>query len=76
MSVASDTRRQGIGVRLLDTTDDFCRQQGYSRIRLTTVTLLKPAIALYQKSGYRLVGEDKYGSISGQHFVKNLSGPP
>ncbi len=75
MSVASDTRRQGIGVRLLETSEGFCRRQGYSRIRLTTVTLLQPAIALYQKSGYRLVGEDQYGSISGQHFVKELSGP-
>ncbi len=72
MSVASDARRQGIGRALLETTDSFCREQGYQQIRLTTVTLLQPAIAMYIRFGYRLTGEDQYGEISGQHFVKRL----
>lgn len=75
MSVASDARRQGIGWALLETTESFCREQEYQQIRLTTVTLLKPAIAMYIRFGYRLTGEDQYGEISGQHFVKRLDGP-
>ncbi len=75
MSVASDARRQGIGRALLETTESFCREQGYQQIRLTTVTLLQPAIAMYKRFGYRLTGEDQYGEISGQHFVKRLDGP-
>ena len=75
MSVASDARRQGIGWALLETTESFCREQGYQQIRLTSVTLLQPAIAMYTKSGYKLIGEDEYGEITGQHFVKRLDGP-
>jgi len=76
MSVATDSRRQGIGSRLLETAEAFCREQGYRRIRLTTVSLLQPAIALYRKHGYHQVGEDRYGQISGLHFVKHLAAGP
>lgn len=73
MSVAVDSRRQGIGSKLLETAEEFCRTQGYTGIRLTTVTPLQPAIALYQKYGYRVVGQEQYGRISGLHFVKYLA---
>ena len=72
MSVTGDARRRGIGWALLETTDAFCREQGYQQIRLTTVTLLQPAIAMYIRFGYQLTGEDQYGEIAGQHFVKRL----
>jgi GNAT superfamily N-acetyltransferase len=72
MSVAGSSRRQGIGRRLLETVEEFCRQHGYRRIRLTTVSHLQPAIAMYQRCGYQLVGEEAYGKIMGQHFVKYL----
>jgi GNAT superfamily N-acetyltransferase len=75
MSVARDARRQGIGWALLETTESFCREQGYQQIRLTTVTLLQPAIAMYTRFGYRLTGEDQYGEIAAQHFVKLLDDP-
>jgi ribosomal protein S18 acetylase RimI-like enzyme len=73
MSVATDSRRQGIGSKLLETTEAFCRERGYRRIRLTTVSLLQPAIALYRKHGYHQVGEEQYGQITGLHFVKELT---
>ncbi|MFQ6028155.1 MAG: GNAT family N-acetyltransferase [Dehalococcoidia bacterium] len=72
MSVASDTRRQGIGGKLLETTDAFCREQGYQRIRLSTVTQLQPAIAMYRKSGYQLTGEEQHGRLTVYHFLKDL----
>ena len=72
MSVAIRSRRLGIGRKLLETTEAFCRDQGYHRIRLTTVTFLKPAIAMYRECGYRLVGEEEYGHVAGLHFVKQL----
>ena len=75
MSVASDCRRQGIGGKLLATTDAFCRERGYRRIRLTTVTQLQPAIALYQKFGYQWQGEEPYGRLTVYHFVKELTNP-
>ena len=75
MSVASSSRRQGIGSRLLETVERFCRQHGYRRIRLTTVSHLQPAIAMYQRCGYQLIGEEGYGNILGQHYVKYLDYP-
>jgi ribosomal protein S18 acetylase RimI-like enzyme len=75
MSVAGDSRRQGIAGKLLETAEGFCREQGYRRIHLTTVSHLKPAIALYRKFGYQLTGEDQYGRITAHHFVKYLSAP-
>ena len=75
MSVASDTRRQGIGRRLLEIVEAFCREQGYQRIRLTTATQLQPAIAMYQRYGYRLVGAGQPGKIVTQHYVKDLEDP-
>ncbi|PKB83091.1 MAG: hypothetical protein BZY88_03225 [SAR202 cluster bacterium Io17-Chloro-G9] len=76
MSVASDARRQGIGLGLLETVEAFCREMGHKRIRLTTVTLLVAAIAMYQRFGFRLVGEESYGQISAQHYVKELEPLP
>jgi GNAT superfamily N-acetyltransferase len=74
MSVAAGHRRQGIGSKLLEVAEAFCREQGYRRIHLTTVTLLQPAIAMYRRHGYRLEGEQEYGQVTGQHFVKELEG--
>jgi ribosomal protein S18 acetylase RimI-like enzyme len=74
MSVAAGQRRQGIGGKLLDVAEAFCSQEGYRRVRLTTVSLLQPAIAMYRKHGYRLVGEEQYGRVTGQHFIKELRG--
>jgi GNAT superfamily N-acetyltransferase len=76
MSVAAVSRRHGIGGKLLETAEAFCREQGYRRIRLTTVSLLQPAIALYRKHGYHQVGEERYGQITGLHFVKHLAAGP
>ena len=75
MSVASSSRRQGIGRRLLETVEDFCRRQGYQRIHLTTVSQLQPAIAMYQSCGYQLTGEEDYGKMLVKHFVKYLDRP-
>ena len=72
MSVALDSRRQGIGVGLLETVQGFCREKGYQRLRLTTVSQMTAAIAMYRKFGFRLVGEENYGRLLGQHFLKEL----
>lgn len=72
MSVAAASRRQGIGRGLLQVSETFCRERGYRRIKLTTVNLLQPAIAMYRSYGYQLVGEEQYGQITGLHFVKHL----
>jgi ribosomal protein S18 acetylase RimI-like enzyme len=72
MSVAGDSRRQGIGRRLLETVEDFCQGLGYRRISLSTVTQLQPAIAMYRSYGFALTGQEEYGKIVVQHYVKLL----
>jgi len=74
MSVASDARGQGIGRQLLETVDDFCRKWGYARVRLTTHMMLKPAMALYRKNGYRMIA-DETGLVVTRGFVKELKAP-
>jgi GNAT superfamily N-acetyltransferase len=75
MSVAADSRRQGIGGALLKTVEDFCREQGYGCIHLSTVSHLKPAIAMYRKFSYQQIGEEPFGRMVELHFVKYLSEP-
>jgi ribosomal protein S18 acetylase RimI-like enzyme len=77
MSVSSSVRRQGIGRRLLETTDEFCRANGYSRIILSSVEILKPALEMYRRFGYETMkiepyGEDPNNQIIVHHLVKEL----
>ena len=72
MSVASDSRRQGIGRRLLQTVEDFCRGNGYSRVALSTVIHLESAVRMYLACGYHSVRQEPYGSMTEQFFVKQL----
>lgn len=77
MSVSSSARRQGIGLRLLETTEDFCREKGYLRICLSTVQILQPALAMYQRFGYETVKTESYEdppdrAITVHHLVKEL----
>jgi|GEM_PF-309735 GNAT superfamily N-acetyltransferase len=78
MSVSSSARRQGIGRRLLETTEEFCREKGYHRICLSTVDLLAPALEMYRKYGYTTVKEEPLGepphrSIIVHYLVKELA---
>ena len=73
MSVSSAARRQGIGWGLLETTERFCREHGYQRIALSTVTILQPAIAMYQRFGFELVKEEDYGELKVKCLSKELA---
>ena len=77
MSVSSSIRRQGIGRRLLETTEEFCREKGYRRIFLSTVEILQPALAMYRRFGYTTLREEPYGDPPNRtmivhHLVKEL----
>jgi GNAT superfamily N-acetyltransferase len=57
MAVDSAARGLGIGRTLLDLTEKFARKHGFGRLSLYTTAFLKPAIRLYQASGFQLTGE-------------------
>ena len=72
MSVDRDMRRLGIGSKLLSVAEAFCNELGHKSIRLTTVTLLVPAISLYENYGFALQETESYGDITGLHYLKTL----
>ena len=74
---SSSVRRQGLGRQLLDTTESFCLDHGYSRIVLSTVEILKPALQMYLGYGYTTVKTEPYGDparrqITVHFLVKEL----
>ena len=77
MSVSSTVRRQGVGRRLLETTENFCRSRGYRRITLSTVEFLTPALSMYHNNGYVLVKVESYrvppnNHVNIHHMIKEL----
>lgn len=55
MIVSSSCRRAGLGKRLANTAEDFCRERGFSKIELSTTSTQKAAVALYFKLGFKLI---------------------
>ena len=81
MYVDTHHRRRGIGVRLLSHVEDFCVEEGYERVLLSTSELQEAALALYRAQGYRVereeVAEEQTnrtvgGGVRRVHFVKEL----
>jgi ribosomal protein S18 acetylase RimI-like enzyme len=52
--VAPQRRGEGLGRELMNQADDFFRSRGVKRVRLTVTTSNQSAVALYEKSGYRV----------------------
>jgi GNAT superfamily N-acetyltransferase len=67
---------KGIGGSLLEHADDFCRQEGHSRVFLWTFEGLDAARSLYERAGFRLSEEHEvyqWGqNIKEQMFELNL----
>ena len=57
MRVTASHRRQGLGRRLLETAETFCRENGYRRIILDTTDRQEAAQRLYESNGYHRTGE-------------------
>lgn len=56
MFVTKDFRgEKQIGRKLLDTLVNYCKEQGYERLYLGTVEVLKAAQKFYKKNGFELI---------------------
>ena len=72
-----DSRRQGLARRVLAELEAQAVRQGYTRVRLGTGSRQPEAVALYQASGYTLLGRRDYlpGHPPGYSFEKPLPVP-
>ena len=57
MGVHRDQRQQGLGAMLMEVAYAWARAQGIAWIDLDVLSVNKPAIALYLRCGFTLVGE-------------------
>ncbi|WP_263366082.1 GNAT family N-acetyltransferase [Edaphobacter bradus] len=55
-----DRQRGGIGTRLLQIGEEFCRDHGSRVIEISVINLRPDLVAWYQPKGYRVVGEAPY----------------
>ena len=56
LDVSEAHRRRGVGTRLLAVAEDWLRAEGVRIVRLETAVDNPPAIAFWQKTGYREIG--------------------
>ena len=67
--VEPSARGLGLGKRLVSECVRFARRAGYKKIKLWTQSELGAARAIYEKAGFKLVGEEKHSSWSRKDLV-------
>lgn len=77
LAVHPTWQRQGIASRLMDFAEARATQKGYVSIRLDAYTGNPAALGLYEKRGYRRVGQVRFPlrSLPGCCFEKRLVQP-
>ncbi|OLS14260.1 MAG: acetyltransferase [Promethearchaeota archaeon CR_4] len=71
--VARDYRRQGIGKRLIKTALTYIRKnENIIKINLAVTVEQKPAIALYEKFGFEIVGRERKSLKVSDRFYDEL----
>jgi GNAT superfamily N-acetyltransferase len=64
--VDPSVRGRGLGSRLVNECVDFARAVGYKRMVLSTYSLLRPAIRIYEAVGFTVIDEsphEAYGQV-------------
>lgn len=65
--IRADYRGQGLGSTFLRKVLEIVREKGFCRVSLTVDTSNKPAIGLYRKHGFSVVGERRHLYGEGRH---------
>jgi len=72
MYVLREDRGQGLGARVLRRAIAFARGRGFRRMELETASLLKVAIGLYERSGFRPAARARLASRCDQGYALDL----
>ena len=73
---------QGIGTQLLQTLEEWAKQQHIHRLELTVMTHNAAGVALYKKQGFAIEGTKRHSLLINGHYVdeyyiaKLLDPPP
>lgn len=59
VGVLEDHKRQGIATKLIKFAEKWAKEKGVKRLELTVVTKNKPAVTLFQKTGFKEEGTRK-----------------
>ncbi|WP_409288210.1 GNAT family N-acetyltransferase [Peribacillus sp. SCS-37] len=70
--VRSDKKGAGLGRRFMEEVHRILRQDGFSKACLTVSIVNRPAVALYEKSGYvtRELRPDEYGTGEDRFYME------
>jgi len=72
MYLRADQRGQGLGKRLMDQALEIARQLGFKQVVLETASVLREAIALYEKYGFRPHHSDHLSARCDQAYTLTL----
>jgi putative acetyltransferase len=72
MYLAASMRGRGLGKLLLERALNFAREAGFRSVMLETASVLKDAIALYERYGFRPVESAHLASRADQAFILYL----
>jgi len=72
LTVRPDLQNRQLGRTILAAGEDFARERGAHRIRMTVVNVRETLIAWYQRRGYALTGETQPFPYDNQRFGKPL----
>ncbi len=72
LTVRPDLQKRQLGRALLGAAEDFAKERGGRRVRMTVVNVRDTLIAWYQRRGYRLTGETQPFPYGDERFGRPL----
>jgi putative acetyltransferase len=70
MYIKDAHRNKGLGKELMHRAVELSKSLGYEKIRLDTLDTMKPAIAIYEKFGFRQTGAYRYNPFDNVRYYE------